>query len=323
MDDPAAAPRRRGARPHRRRPHGAGAVAAAADQVVHGGWTLAARHAGVVLGLLLLAPVLTSALDENRDEAIRAGAAVVLDSRIPPLDKLGVAQDVLAEVDRANDVGKLPDVARALADRPDDDEWRALVAGLQDQLDRAVTSAFSGPFLLAAALTLCALVPLLLRYGGGRVRRFVPLLVALGLVGGRRRPVPRARRRVVRADPGRRPVRGARAAEAGGPRRDDRADRALGARRGRVRARRLARGARARAAQRGRVRRVRGKRTASTARRRSGRSTTGSSEAVDEAEQDGTLPGLVAPLVRKAAESVPPWLILETRSSSSGSLLPG
>jgi predicted MFS family arabinose efflux permease len=133
-----------------------------ADQVVHGGWTLAARHAGVVLGLVLLAPVLTSALAENRDEAIRAGAAVVLDSEIPPLDKLGVAQDVLAEVDRANDVGELPDVERALEDRPDDDEWGSLLAGLQDQLDRAVTSAFSGPFLLAAAMTLCALVPLAL-----------------------------------------------------------------------------------------------------------------------------------------------------------------
>jgi MFS family permease len=131
-----------------------------ADQVVHGGWTLSARHAGVVVGLVLLAPVLTSALDENRDEAIRAGAAVVLDSRIPPLDKLGVAQDVLAEVDRSGDAGELPDVERALADRPDDDEWSALVGALQEQLDRAVSSAFSGPFLLAAALTLCALVPL-------------------------------------------------------------------------------------------------------------------------------------------------------------------
>ena len=137
------------------------ALGGRADQVVHGGWTLAARHAGVVLGLLLLAPVLTSALDENRDEAIRSGAAIVLDSDIPPLDKLGVAQDVLAEVDRANDVGKLPDVARALADRPDDGEWRSLISSLQDQLDRAVTNAFSGPFFLAAALTLCAIVPLL------------------------------------------------------------------------------------------------------------------------------------------------------------------
>jgi hypothetical protein len=135
------------------------AVAGRADQVVHGGWTLAARHAGVVLGLLLLAPVLTTALAESRDEAIRAGAAVVLDSEIPPLDKLRVAQDVLDEVARADDAGELPDVPRAFEDRPDDEEYGALVSGLQEQLDRAVSSAFSGPFLLAAALALAALGP--------------------------------------------------------------------------------------------------------------------------------------------------------------------
>jgi hypothetical protein len=44
--------------------------------------------------------------------------------------------------------------------------------------------------------------------------------------------------------------------------------------------------------------------------------------AVDEAEEDGTLPGLVAPLVRRAAESVPPWLILETLERL-GDFLPG
>ena len=48
----------------------------------------------------------------------------------------------------------------------------------------------------------------------------------------------------------------------------------------------------------------------------------GLTQAVDEAEQDGTLPGLVAPLVRKAAESVPPWLLLETLERL-GSFLPG
>jgi hypothetical protein len=45
-------------------------------------------------------------------------------------------------------------------------------------------------------------------------------------------------------------------------------------------------------------------------------------QAVDEAEQDGTLPGLIAPLVRKAAESVPPWLLLETLERL-GDFLPG
>ena len=141
------------------------AVAGRAEQIVHGGWTLAARHAGVVLGLLLLAPVLTSALEHSRDEAVRAGAAEVLDSRIPPLDKLRVAQDVLDEVDKAEKRGELPDVAAALADRSEGDDYRALVTALQDQLDRAVTDAFSTPFLLAALMALAALVPVALSRG--------------------------------------------------------------------------------------------------------------------------------------------------------------
>jgi MFS family permease len=135
------------------------AVAGRSEQVVHGGWTLAARHAGVVLGLLLLAPVLTSALDRNEEEALRAGAAEVLDSRIAPLDKLELAQNVLDEVDRAEEAGELPEVARLFDGLPSSDEYVALLSALEDQLERAVTDAFSGPFLLAAALALAALVP--------------------------------------------------------------------------------------------------------------------------------------------------------------------
>jgi MFS family permease len=141
------------------------ALAGRVEQIVHGGWTLAARHAGVVLGLLLLAPVLTSALEDSRDEAVRSGAAAVLDSRIPALDKLLVAQDVVDEVDTAEKRGELPDVSVALADRPDDSNYRALITAMQDQLDRAVTDAFSIPFLLAAALALVALVPVAISRG--------------------------------------------------------------------------------------------------------------------------------------------------------------
>jgi MFS family permease len=135
-----------------------------AEQAVHGGWTLAARHGGVVLGLLLLAPVLTSALDDNRDDALNAGAAAVIDSNIPPLDKLRVAQDVLAEVE-ASGARELPDVEAVFETRPDTDEYRSLLHAIRDELDRAVTSAFSQPFLLAAALALAALVPIGLSRG--------------------------------------------------------------------------------------------------------------------------------------------------------------
>jgi MFS family permease len=141
------------------------AVSGRAGQVVHGGWTLAARHAGVVLGLLLLAPVLTAALDRNEDEALRAGAAEVLDSGISPLDKLRLAQNVLNEVDRAEQEGGLPDVAALFEDLPSSEDYTALLSALQDQLDRAVTDAFSGPFFLAAALALAALVPVWLGRG--------------------------------------------------------------------------------------------------------------------------------------------------------------
>jgi predicted MFS family arabinose efflux permease len=129
-------------------------------QAVHGGWTIAARHAGVVVGLVLLTPIFTTALDRNEDRALRAGAAAVLDSHIPPLDKLAVAQDVLAVV-RAAD-REVPDVRVAFADKPDDAEYLRLEERLVSELDRAVTAAFSWPFLLAALLAVSALVPIVL-----------------------------------------------------------------------------------------------------------------------------------------------------------------
>jgi hypothetical protein len=50
--------------------------------------------------------------------------------------------------------------------------------------------------------------------------------------------------------------------------------------------------------------------------------TDGLVRAVDDAEEAGSLPGLIAPLVRRAAESVSPWLILETLERL-GDILPG
>ena len=45
-------------------------------------------------------------------------------------------------------------------------------------------------------------------------------------------------------------------------------------------------------------------------------------KAVDDADEAGGLPSFIAPLVRRAAESVSPWLILETLERL-GSFLPG
>jgi MFS family permease len=127
-------------------------------QSAHGGWTIASRHTGIVLGLIVLTPVFAHELARNQDEATRAGAAIVLDSSIEPLHKIRVAQDVLRTIDSAN--GRLPDVRPAFAtDEPSGDstELRRVGDALQAQLERAVTSAFGPPFLLAALFALAAL----------------------------------------------------------------------------------------------------------------------------------------------------------------------
>ena len=137
------------------------ALAGRSAQVVHGGWTIAARHAGVVVGLLLLTPIFTAGLERNEDDALAAGTSAVLDSRIPPLEKLAVARRVLASVDEAKEEARIPAVDEVVGER-DDPAYDQLVATLQDQLDRAVTNAFSRSFLAAAGLALLALAPILL-----------------------------------------------------------------------------------------------------------------------------------------------------------------
>jgi MFS family permease len=138
------------------------ALAGRSSQAVHGGWTLAARHAGVVLGLLLLTPIFVADLQRNEDDALSAGTAAVLDSRIPPLDKLKVARNVLVSVDDARAEARVPDIAEVV-NEDDDPELADLAASLQDQLDRAATNACSRSFLVAAFLGLLALVPILIR----------------------------------------------------------------------------------------------------------------------------------------------------------------
>jgi MFS family permease len=135
------------------------ALAGRSAQVLHGGWTIAARHAGVVLGLVLLTPLFTSDLHANEDNALAAGTAAVLDSNIQPLQKVGVARKILVAVDDAKAEARIPDV-RQVVDNEDDPAYADLASTLQDQLDRAVTNSCSRAFLAAALLGLAAIVPI-------------------------------------------------------------------------------------------------------------------------------------------------------------------
>ncbi len=122
-------------------------------------WTIAARHAGIVIGLLVLTPVFTTDLDGARDPAERAGLAHVIDAPIALNPKIALAKALSAEV--ANTGGQqLPDLDAGFAavKIPSDEraDAQALRDDLDDELDRAATSAFSRSFLAAALLALLA-----------------------------------------------------------------------------------------------------------------------------------------------------------------------
>ncbi|MEX2106217.1 MAG: MFS transporter [Solirubrobacterales bacterium] len=140
------------------------ALGGRAPQAIHGGWTISARHAGVVIGLLALTPIFTADIAQQRRDAIDAGTAVILDSRVSPLLKIELGQRVSDRL--AGEKGKVPTIGPAFEPLPSDPAERAAVeelrSELQDQLDRGATHAFTQSFLLAALLGLLALIPIAL-----------------------------------------------------------------------------------------------------------------------------------------------------------------
>jgi MFS family permease len=140
------------------------ALGGRAPQAIHGGWTISARHAGVVIGLLALTPVFTHDIAQQREDAIDAGTAVVLDSRVSPLIKIDLARRISDQL--AGEKGRVPTIGPAFQPLPEDPTDRAAVEQLRDelqeQLNRAATHAFSPSFLLAGLLGLLALIPIAL-----------------------------------------------------------------------------------------------------------------------------------------------------------------
>jgi hypothetical protein len=133
------------------------------------GWTIGARHAGLVAGLLILTPVFSADLDRQQDAAELAGLAVLLDAELALPAKVALARDLAERVAQAD--GRLPrlgpafDAAQA---RGDPAQLARVRADLEDQLDRAGTAAFSPSFIAATMFALLALGALLVARPRGR-----------------------------------------------------------------------------------------------------------------------------------------------------------
>jgi len=138
------------------------ALSGRAPQAIHGGWTISARHAGVVVGLLALTPVFTHDIAVQQKQAINAGTSVILDSPIRPTVKLGLARKISDHLELED--GKVPNLGHVFDPLPDDEGERTEVVELRDelqeQLNAGATHAFSPSFGIAALIGLLALIPI-------------------------------------------------------------------------------------------------------------------------------------------------------------------
>ena len=129
---------------------------------LHGAWTIAVRHAGVVLGILVLTPVFTGDLTSadrrrprgglrhraQRQPAAAAEARTGRGARAPGRAHPGL---------RAQPDPGVPCAASVARSAP---EYRQVEAALAGQIRRAGTAAFSRAFRIAALIALAGLVPL-------------------------------------------------------------------------------------------------------------------------------------------------------------------
>lgn len=126
----------------------------------HAGWTIGARHLGVVVGLAILTPVFTNDLQDAQVPAQEAIASLVLDAQLLPDDKIAIAQALGREL--SDQQGRIPDLHRAFATADLEPEERPAAAQLESdldaQLERAATRSFRDSFLIGAGLALLALL---------------------------------------------------------------------------------------------------------------------------------------------------------------------
>ena len=84
-------------------------------RVRHAGWTIGARHVGVVVGLAILTPVFTADLQDAEVPAQEAITSLVLDAPLEPQDKIAIAQALGSEL--TGPAGSDPRPAPRLRDR--------------------------------------------------------------------------------------------------------------------------------------------------------------------------------------------------------------
>jgi Major Facilitator Superfamily len=138
--------------------------------------TVAARDAGLIVGLLILTPIFVNQLNNAPDQALPAGTEAVLSAPVPVGIKSSLARGLLADYKKTPQ-GELPDFGPtfARASTHATGSQRAALRSLHGQLDsiiqRATTQAFRLPLRYAAIFAILVLPLLSLRRINGKRTR--------------------------------------------------------------------------------------------------------------------------------------------------------
>ena len=146
---------------------------------------LTARHVGITVALLVLAPLIASRLDAAIEQAREREVAVLLDARLDPLSKIdlvgnfagGVGEDdPRADLDRS--------FTELSADIPEDQraELETTKARADQTVITAVSDTFRPAFLIAGAFALAAAVLLVPAHAGRRLVPVAAVALAVPLV---------------------------------------------------------------------------------------------------------------------------------------------
>jgi MFS family permease len=125
-----------------------------------GARSIAARHAGLVLALVVVAPVLASGVENGAERAALGATAEVLDAPVGIADKVSLALALDRTIDETPR-GSMPDIDEAFEDR-EGDGVQELRDKLVDTLESTLTRSFRTSFELAALFAALAPIPLLL-----------------------------------------------------------------------------------------------------------------------------------------------------------------
>ena len=136
-------------------------------RVEHAGWTISARHIGVVIGLAILTPVFTADLQDAQVPAQEAITSLVLDAPLPRRTRSSLAAalgDVLLGP-AGPGARPAPRLRGCRLRRPSRRPRPTLESDLDAQLESAATRAFRDSFLVGAGLALLALLTVVVPRG--------------------------------------------------------------------------------------------------------------------------------------------------------------